>query len=266
VHYILVSKSITPTYVSAYNRPSSGVKVFYIDFTSVSSILKIVSTKADKGKTIVIMNKDMYTQKVEEFLTNNNFRQLQNDPTDKYQKQVLRIILKCNTLIGQQRKKYLTQIKPQPSTLNAQIKIHKDNETIRPVINNTHAPTYKIAKFLNKWFTNTLQLQNTYVTYNSTQLAHDLTKLQVTEANRMVKFDIKDLYVNIPIDETINITKTLLTNKKIDNTLTEQACILLSTILKQNYLQFNGKFYQPNKGVAMGSPISGLIAELFLQH
>jgi hypothetical protein len=31
------------------------------------------------------MNKDMYKQKVEEFLTNNNFRQLQNDPTDKYQ-------------------------------------------------------------------------------------------------------------------------------------------------------------------------------------
>jgi hypothetical protein len=82
----------------------------------------------------------------------------------------------------------------------------------------------------------------------------------------MVTFDITDLYVNIPIDKTINITKTLLTNKKIDNILIVQACIFLNTILKQNYLQFNGKFYQPNKGVAMGSPISGLIAEIFLQH
>ena len=38
------------------------------------------------------------------------------------------------------------------------------------------------------------------------------------------------------------------------------------TILQQNYLQFNNKFYQPNNGVAMGSPISGLIAEIFLQY
>jgi hypothetical protein len=68
----------------------------------------------------------------------------------------------------------------------------------------------------------------------------------------MVTFDIKDLYVNIPIDDTINLTKTLLTNKKIDNILIEQACTLLKTILKQNYLYFNGKFYQPNKGVAYG--------------
>jgi hypothetical protein len=79
----------------------------------------------------------------------------------------------------------------------------------------------------------------------------------------MITFDIKDLYVYTLIDETINITKMLLINKKIDNTLTVQACILLNTILKQNYLQFNNKFYQPNKGVAMGSPISGLAAEIF---
>jgi hypothetical protein len=81
--------------------------------------------------------------------------------------------------------------------------------------------------------TNTQQLQNTYVTYNSTQLAHDLTKLQITKANRMVILDIKGLYVNILIDEKINITKTLLTNKKIDNILIVQSCTLLNTILKQ---------------------------------
>lgn len=68
----------------------------------------------------------------------------------------------------------------------------------------------KFAKFLNKWLTNTLQLQNIYVTYNSTQPAHDFS-----ESNRMVTFDIKDLYVNIPIDETVNITKILLSNKKM---------------------------------------------------
>lgn len=29
---------------------------------------------------------------------------------------------------------------------NAQIKVHKDNKPIRPVINNIYAPTYKICQ------------------------------------------------------------------------------------------------------------------------
>jgi hypothetical protein len=41
-------------------------------------------------------------------------------------------LLLCNILVF--KKKYLMQINPQPPTLNAQIKIHKENEPIGPVI------------------------------------------------------------------------------------------------------------------------------------
>jgi hypothetical protein len=37
-------------------------------------------------------------------------------------------------------------------------------------------------------------------------------------------------------------------------------------MLDQNYFSFQDQLYQPEKGVAMGSPISGTIAEIFLQH
>jgi hypothetical protein len=71
----------------------------------------------------------------------------------------------------------------------------------------------------------------------------------------------------MPLKETVNITKKkLLTDKKINNATINQACTLLTNILQQNYLQFNNRFYQLNKRVAMVSPISGLIAEIFLQH
>jgi hypothetical protein len=118
-------------------------------------------------------------------------------------------------------------------------------------------------KFLNKWLTD--HLPQPY-TYNSTTLAHELTKLQIVKSNRIITFDIKDLYVNIPIEEITNITKTQLTHRKIDDTKITQTCLLLGMIMKQNYLQFDQRFYQPNKEIAMGSPISGLIAEIFLQH
>jgi hypothetical protein len=77
--------------------------------------------------------------------------------------------------------------------------------------------------------------------------------------------DIKDLYVNIPISETIKISKSqLLKNSYIQTT--NQITTLLEIILNQNSFSFQGQVYQPDKGIAMGSPISGTMAEIFLQH
>jgi len=48
--------------------------------------------------------------------------------------------------------------------------------------------------------------------------------------------------------------------------MTHQICNILGTILGQNCFTFQDHCYQPDKGVAMGSPLSGIIAEIFLQH
>ena len=37
-------------------------------------------------------------------------------------------------------------------------------------------------------------------------------------------------------------------------------------ILNQNYFELNNKIYQQNEGLAMGSPLSCITAEIFLQH
>jgi len=73
------------------------------------------------------------------------------------------------------------------------------------------------------------------------------------------------LYVNIPLKETIDITRTQLLKNNNTQT-TNQIINLLEVILRQNYLVFQKQIYQPNKGVAMVSPISGIMAEIFIQH
>jgi hypothetical protein len=40
--------------------------------------------------------------------------------------------------------------------------------------------------------------------------------------------------------------------------------ILLKEVLSQNYFAFQQKIYQPERGIAMGSPISSIIAEKIL--
>jgi len=48
--------------------------------------------------------------------------------------------------------------------------------------------------------------------------------------------------------------------------LIDQTMYMLKTILKQNYFQYNEQLFQPEKGIAMGSPISSTMAEVYLQY
>jgi hypothetical protein len=80
----------------------------------------------------------------------------------------------------------------------------------------------------------------------------------------MITFDIKDLYVNIPITETLTITKQLLSEHN-EEQITTQIIMLLESVLQQNYF-FQNDTYQPEKGVSMGSSISNTVAEIFLQY
>jgi hypothetical protein len=53
-----------------------------------------------------------------------------------------------------------------------------------------------------------LQLKNNYNIQNSINLAKDLTKLTIDKNYKMITYDIKDLYVNMPIEETLNHRNT----------------------------------------------------------
>jgi hypothetical protein len=106
--------------------------------------------------------------------------------------------------------KYLTQKNPQPPTLKAQIKIHKPDNPIRPVVNNMSAPAYKISKLLAKKLNGYLNLDYQFNVTDSLTLANDLIKLKIDQNSRMITFDIKDSYVNIPIEETLQITQAQL--------------------------------------------------------
>ena len=74
---------------------------------------------------------------------------------------------KCKDLIDKDRQKYMLNIKPTAPRINAYIKTQKDNNPIRPVIDNTQAPSYKIAKFLDRRIKEYVNLPNTYTVQNS---------------------------------------------------------------------------------------------------
>ena len=103
--------------------------------------------------------------------------------------------------------KILNTKKPSPHTLKAQLKLHKTDFPIRPVINNRSAPSYKLAKHLAKILNQYSILNNHYNVVNLNNLAFVLTKIKVHENRKIITFGIEDLYVNIPTNETLYIIK-----------------------------------------------------------
>jgi len=169
-----------------------------------------IIVKADKSKTSVILYTDDYAEKVHTFLNDNNFQTIQTNPTDKFQKLLPKTLQQCNPIVNKNQINYLLEKKPQPPTLKAQIKIQKLGNLIRPVINNMNAPAYKVTKYLINKLNAYLNLDHQFTIKNSINVAEDLTKLKVNGNYRMLTYDIKDLYANIPTKEILRITKLLL--------------------------------------------------------
>jgi len=225
---------------------------------------KAMIAKADKGKTAVIIYTQDYTDKVHMFLSDNNFHTVPKDPTNHDHRTIQKTLQHCDKIIDKKQIKFLTQKNPTPHTLNALLKLHTPNTLIRPVVDNKNAPTHKTARRLNTILNNHVHLDKRYITINSNTLANELVNLKINSRHRLFTLNIKDLFVNILIQETLNLTRTQL-NAHNDKQTTHQIMTLLNTILRQNYFSFLGQIYQPDKGVTMDLPISGTMAEIFLQ-
>lgn len=81
--------------------------------------------------------------------------------------------------------------------------------------------------------------------------------MKVNISCRLITLDIKDLYINIPISETLHITKSILEYNNITPKLIQELEVFVTLPVT---------FTNSKKLVAMGSSISGIIDELFLQH
>ena len=111
-----------------------------------------------------------------------------------------------------------------------------------------------------------IQLPYTYATRNSNEVAQDLHNIQINDQHRIITLDIKDLYVNLSIQNIINITKFWLHKHNIQNTIIKQTLELVETVLHESYFQYVNNYYQLTHGIAMDWPLSSTIAEIHLQY
>ena len=157
-------------------------------------------------------------------------------------------------------------------------KIHKEEVPIRPILSACNTPAYNIAKYLVPIISPLTK--NEYTVPSTFQFAKEVCNLNFSlEPSEITfaSFDVKSLFTNIPLNETINIILDCLfkDNEHLDCSLFDktddihtlnrsQFKELLNLACLDNHFIFNGTMYKQIDGVAMGSPLGPTLAMAFM--
>ncbi|XP_046400884.1 uncharacterized protein LOC124167130 [Ischnura elegans] len=76
----------------------------------------------------------------------------------------------------------------------------------------------------------------------------------------MVSFDVESLFTNVPIEESLNIIREL-TGCGIPKDFPK----LVEHCLRNSFFLWNGSYYEQTVGAAMGSPLSPVVANLYME-
>ena len=146
--------------------------------------------------------------------------------------------------------------------------MHKQGIPLRPIISSRGSVSYETAKELAK-ILKTLIGKSPYHVHNNKDFLDSIKNIKIEDDECIMSYDVTALFTSIPIDNTINIIRKHLEEdtdlKSSTNMTINHICCLLEFCLKNTYFKFNGAFYEQKGGAAMGSPISPIVANLFMK-
>ena len=241
---------------------------------NLSANFNLIIQKADKGNSVVLVEKDVYIRHIEKIL----------DDATKFEKvkikkgilnfsinherrinDYLKSLEKSGSLTTDQYKK-IKAIGSRPGSLYGLCKVHKAIidacPPFRPILSAIGTPSYKLAKSLvPKLCSITF---NEFTVKDSFAFAEEI----VHQDGKLLmgSLDVDSLFTNIPLKKTINICTNLLYKNVdiIEGINKSEFENLLSLATQESYFMFNDILYKQKDGVAMGSPLGRTMANVFL--
>ena len=226
---------------------------------------------ADKGVSMVVMDRDDYNIKAEELLHQPTYRPIPNDHTNKMKNRLITLLKKIKTEGGLSETTYkrLYPTGAGSPKFYGLPKVHKQGIPLRPIVSSIGSATYNTAKELSR-ILKPLVGKSRHHIQNNQDFLEDLKGIQLQPDEVMMSFDVKALFTSVPIEPALVIIEKLLKedqNLQSRTTMSIQHIMdLLGLCLRGTYFTFNGKFYEQVEGAAMSSPISPIVANLYMEE
>ena len=148
-------------------------------------------------------------------------------------------------------------------------KIHKPGIALRPIVSSTGTVAYNTPKELAK-ILKPLVGMSTHHVQNTRDFVEQLKEVRPKQGECIISYDVTALFTSVPIQPVVNIIQQRLAN---DKELQQRTSIsithiisLLEFCLKCTSFVFQGQYYQQMEGVAMGSPFSPIVANIFMEN
>ena len=148
-------------------------------------------------------------------------------------------------------------------------KVHKPNAPLCLIVDYTGSATYKTARAIAD-ILHPIMGQTEHYLENSKDLKKKLANKKLKENEVLISHDIVSLFTKVPIQEALTVIRSRLKNDKTlskrTNLTVDDIMDLLEFVCNATYFQFNDQIYQQCFGMAMGSPVSPILANLFMEN
>ena len=148
-------------------------------------------------------------------------------------------------------------------------KTHKTDIPLRPILSMVGSSQHELAKFLSVTLQPVLGLYSSFCIQDSFSFAELIRQFDPTsDQSFLCSFDICILFTNIPLDETVQIcAETLYSVKFIPPDFPKAVFIELMQMTTSGVeFSFNSIMYRQNDGIAMGSPLGPVLANMFVGY
>lgn len=152
---------------------------------------------------------------------------------------------------------------PTPGILYGFPEVHETGCPIRPILSALVTLSYNLAKIFFVPVLSPLAHNNCSI-INSLSFLNKVINVNLDYQCHMASFDVKSLFANIPLTETINIWVELCKKSVLiphSHTFTHFKS-LLELALKESFFVFNVLYKWPN-GIAVGFPLGSTLAMYF---
>ena len=191
------------------------------------------------------------------------FKKLTKDPTTSLKQRANKLITQLNSTPNCMKiDKLIGDFKP--GYIYGNVKTHKPNNPLRPIISQCPTPTYNLAKTIHRIIEPFIPNQYTLKSTN------DFIDLLRSNPSRgiLASLDVESLFTNVPIEATIEIIiahvyhHTTLPPPAIPENILKE---FLSLCTKESpFISPSGDLFCQIEGVAMGSPLSPVFANFYM--
>ena len=139
--------------------------------------------------------------------------------------------------------------------------------TLRPIVSSIGAATYNTAKELAKILKPLVGMSAHHV-HSTRDFVDQIKEIRPKPGECITSYDVQALFTSVPINPVLDIIKERLTS---DQDLHKRTTMSVNHIIKllvfclnSTSFVYQGQFYQQIEGAAMGSPLSPIVANIYI--